>query len=169
MEPYLRQWFIHENGGVEPVRLRRGTPESNIFQAFISKKPEDWSSVPEEGCVAIIVPQYKGLDPEYWCYLPPRAKQTLYNCIKSSFDVQLFKELNGVMERRVLLRDIIDSYMEKHGIEDTETNWNALAKIFMWYFKGFLSFMSAVSNMSVLSAHNPSNNLSILTTQKHSS
>ena len=34
MEPYLRQWFIHENGGVEPVRLRRGTPESNIFQAF---------------------------------------------------------------------------------------------------------------------------------------
>lgn len=131
MEPYLRQWFIHENGGVEPVRLRRGTPESNIFQAFIGKKPEDWSSVPEEGCVAIIVPQYIGLDPEYWCYLPPRAKQTLYNCIKSSFDVQLFKELNGVMERRVLLRDIIDSYMEKHGIEDTETNWNALAKIFM--------------------------------------
>ena len=130
MEPYLRQWFIHENGGVEPVRLRRGTPESNIFQAFISKKPEEWTAAPEDGSVAIVVPQYKSLDPEYWCYLPPKAARALYNCIKASLDVQLFRELHTIRSKEMQISDLIYAFMEKHGIEDTETNWNTLAKIY---------------------------------------
>ena len=44
MEPYLHQWFVHENDGKEPVSLRRGSPEINIFRAFIAKKPEGWSA-----------------------------------------------------------------------------------------------------------------------------
>lgn len=130
MEPYLRQWFIHENGGVVPVRLRRSSPESNIFQAFISKKPNEVTADEEMEATPIVVPVFRGLDPEYWRYLPPRAMQALYNCIKANFDVQLFTELHGVAKGKALLSDLIYAFMEKHGIEDTETNWNALAKIY---------------------------------------
>jgi hypothetical protein len=132
MEPYLHQWFVHENDGKEPVSLRRGSPEINIFRAFIAKKPEGWSAEDEkeEGAVAIAVPQFKMLDPEYWCYLPPMAKQALYNCIKASLDVQLFQELHFVRPQGLMLRDLVYAFMEKHGIEDTETNWNTLSKIY---------------------------------------
>lgn len=139
MEPYLRQWFIHENGGEVPVHLRRGTPESDIFQAFISKAPEGWEATPEEGSVPIVVPMYKSLNPENWCYLPPRAMQTLYNCIKASFDVQLFQELNAIGQKGTLLSDLIYSFMEKHGIEDDQTNWHTLAKIFMRKRKSYMA------------------------------
>lgn len=138
MEPYLRQWFIHENGGKVPVDLHRSSPESNIFQAFIAKAPEDWCQTPDEDSVPIIVPVFKGLNPECWCYLPPRAMQTLYNCIKSSFDVQLFQELHSIGQKGTLLSDLIYSFMEKHGIEDDETNWNTLAKIYMRKRKNYM-------------------------------
>ncbi len=130
MEPYLKQWFIHEHGGVTPVSLLRNSPERNIIQAFISTKPSGWVAQPIENGVPIEVPVIHGLDPEYWCFLPPRACQTLYNCIKSCFDSQLFGELHTIRSKDVLLTDLIYAFMEKHGIEDTETNWNTLAKIY---------------------------------------
>ena len=132
MEPYLRQWFIHENEGKEPVSIRRGSPEMNIFRAFIAKKPAGWTAEEEKtpDSVAIIVPQFKMLDAEYWCYLPPRAKQALYNCIKACLDVQLFQEIHVIRQQGLMLRDLVYAFMEKHGIEDTETNWNTLSKIY---------------------------------------
>ena len=32
LEPYLAQWFIHEQGGEHPVTLTRGSAESDILE-----------------------------------------------------------------------------------------------------------------------------------------
>ena len=31
MPSYLRQWFIHQHGGSEPVKLNRFSPESDLL------------------------------------------------------------------------------------------------------------------------------------------
>lgn len=130
MEPYLRQWFVHESGGEVPVRLRRSSPESAIVHTFIARRPDGWTVNAHEGSIPIVVPTIKGLDPNVWCYLPPAAMQALYNCIKNRFDVQLFTEIHDIRVKGRLLKDIFYAFMEKHGMEDTETNWNTIAKIY---------------------------------------
>lgn len=37
LEPYLAQWFIHENGQEHPVSLRRGSAESDILELFLQQ------------------------------------------------------------------------------------------------------------------------------------
>ena len=42
LEPYLAQWFIHEQGGASPVNLIKGSVESKILYTFLTKPPKDY-------------------------------------------------------------------------------------------------------------------------------
>ena len=82
LEPYLRDWFIHLHGGNYPVRLMRGCAESDVLAKALMRQPEgEPIPKPEEGDVAIVIPQFRHRDPVYFNYLPKHGGVT---CIGSA-------------------------------------------------------------------------------------
>ncbi|WP_407405099.1 hypothetical protein [Sodaliphilus sp.] len=131
MEDYLAQWFIHANGGESPVRLIRGSVESNILELFLQKIPRGLEPQTEakEGQVAIRIPVFKSKDPAYYRYLGPKGRNALTTCIRNRFDVELWKDLHKVGVVSTKRQDqVIYAWMEMHGIELEEKNWCAIAK-----------------------------------------
>ena len=129
LEDYLAQWFIHEQGGEVPVHLLRGSVESKILENFIAKRPND--VLPEtagEGRLAIAIPTFRHRPPATYNFLPQRATAALLNIIRNRFDISMWNELHhfGKIDKRQ--DDLIYAFMEKHGIEASEKNWNAIAK-----------------------------------------
>ena len=132
LEPYLAQWLIHECGGENPIRVKRGSAEADILELWRTKPPKDpqWQPqlTPLPGQVEIILPYFQTKNIRYNSFLSPRGEICLRACLKNRFRVQLWKELHtiGNVIRR---NDIaISEWMEAHGIEDNDTNWNTIAK-----------------------------------------
>ena len=128
IEPYLKQWFIHEHGGEYPVSLVRGSVESCMLKQFIEKRNEEEATNIDERTLAIYIPTFKDKDPRTYFYLPNRVKVALHKCIKNRFDIQMWQDLHQFSNLGLQIDDIIYAWMEQHGIEPTETNWNAIAK-----------------------------------------
>ena len=129
LEDYLAQWFIHENGGEVPVHLTRGSVESKILEVYLTHRPED--QLPEiggEGKLAIAIPSFRNRPPEVFNYLPQRALSSLLTIIRNRFDIQLWTDLHHFGKISKRQDELSYAGMEKHGIEMTETNWNAIAK-----------------------------------------
>ena len=133
LEPYLAQWFIHDCGGEVPVRLKRGSAECDILEALLQTPPKDGSYSPQlapmEGQVEIILPNFRYKDTRYYYYLSTHAAMVLHACIRNRFNVQLWKDLHTI--RNITRRNdiTISEWMDAHGIEDDERNWNTIAKI----------------------------------------
>lgn len=129
LEDYLSQWFIHEQGGENPVRLTRGSIESALLEQFLQKPPKDY--FPEmggEGKLAIVIPCFRYKSPETFFYLPPKAQDALVACIRNRFDICMWTTLHKFSSIFQRQDHLIYAFMEKHGIEMTEKNWNAIAK-----------------------------------------
>ena len=133
LEPYLAQWLIHECGGETPIRMKRGSAEADILELWLSKPPKDpeWSPqlTPLPGQVEVILPYFNNKNIRYNYYLSPRGEVCLHACIKNRFRVQLWKDLytiGNVTKRNDIA---ISEWMEAHGIEVNDTNWNTIAKI----------------------------------------
>ena len=145
VEPYLKQWFVHEQGGDYPVNLIRGSVESDMLRLFLENKSADSAPVIDDRTLAINIPSYKKKDPRTYNYLPPMAKVALHKCIKNRFDVQMWQDLHHFSNLGIQIDDLIYAWMEKHGIELTETNWNAIAKRYQRKRKAYLSYNSKKS------------------------
>lgn len=129
LEDYLAQWLIHEHGGSVPVQFIRGSVESKILEVYLTHRPEDL--LPEiggEGKLAIAIPSFRNRPPEVFNYLPQRALSSLLTMIRNRFDIQLWNDLHNFGRISKRQDELIYAWMEKHGIEMTETNWNAIAK-----------------------------------------
>lgn len=128
LEDYIAQWFIHEQGGVVPVQLTRGSVESKLLEVYLTHRPED--ALPElgEGMTAVAIPSFRNRPPEVFNYLPKSALNSLLNIIRSRFDVRLWEELHHFGKIGKRQDELIYAWMEKHRIEPTEKNWNAIAK-----------------------------------------
>ena len=132
LEPYLLQWLIHESGQEPPIEIKPRSPEADILQLYLTLPPkEDYTPQfePKEGELEILIPYFRHPDTRKYFYLPKKGMIALKECIKNRFRVQLWKDLHtiGVLIKR---KDIsISEWMEEHGIEETETNWNTIAKI----------------------------------------
>lgn len=128
LAPYLAQWFVHRHGGNEPVRLRRGSPESDIMQLFLSRRPDGVApQCATDGATAIEVPYFRGKDPRVYTYMPERALAALANNIRVQFDVEMWADLHNFGNIGAEQQELIYAWMDKHGIECTETNWQAIA------------------------------------------
>lgn len=130
LDDYLAEWFINEHGGNNPVRLKRGSPECDIVELYMAVPPRD-DYIPEMGelfQVPVLFPHTRGKDPQYYHYLPPKAYAALVACIRTRFDVQMWEELHRFGYIGKQKSELIYAWMEKHGIEDTERNWCAIAK-----------------------------------------
>lgn len=129
LESYLSQWFVNRHGGVNPVKLRRGCAESDILEVFLTQPPSGYVPAPcPEGSVPVIIPAYKYKPAHVYNYLPPAAVDAFVHEVRKQFDVELWSDLFrfGNIGRR---RDnLIYAWMEAHGIEATDRNWNAIAK-----------------------------------------
>lgn len=133
LEPYLAQWLQHESGGEYPIRIKRGSAESDILECYLRAQPKDEDYIPqvkaEEGQVEIVLPCFKRKDIRTYNYLPPRAAVSLQECIRNRFRVALWKDLYTI-GNVVMRTDItISRWMTAHGIQDDDRNWNTIAKI----------------------------------------
>ncbi len=129
LEDYLADWFVHDQGGENPVHLTRGSVESKILEVFLTHRPEDQlPDVAGDGKLAIIIPSFRNRPPEVFNYLPQHALSSLLNIIRSRFDIQLWNELHHFGKITNRQDELIYAWMEKHGIAMTEKNWNAIAK-----------------------------------------
>ncbi len=129
MEPYLRQWFVNSMGGVEPVRLFKGSIESKIVQQFVrSPRANDTPKLPDPGDLAVIIPHTPGVKPWIQNYFSPKATEALMDAIRARFDVDLFTTLHKCGVIGSSQKILIESFMDSRGIEDTETNFNTLVK-----------------------------------------
>ena len=129
LEDYLAQWFIHEHGGEVPVHLIRGSVESKILEVYLTHRPEDLlPDIGGEGKLAIAIPSFRNRPPEVFNYLPKAALNSLLSIIRSRFDVKLWEELHHFGKIGKRQDELIYAWMNKHGIDSTEKNWNAIAK-----------------------------------------
>lgn len=129
MEDYLAQWFVHEQGGTDPVQLMRGSVESKLLELYLAHRPDDL--LPDtrgEGKVAIAIPSFRNRPAEVFNYLPPRAMASLQAIVRDRFDLQLWQDLHKFGRIGKRQDELIYAWMEKHGIAMTETNWNSIAK-----------------------------------------
>ncbi len=112
-----------------PVHLTRGSVESKILEVYPAHRPEDkLPDTPGEGKLAIAIPSFRNRPPEVFNYLPQRAVSSLLATIRNRFDIQLWNDLHHFGKITKRQDELIYAWMEKHGIEMTETNWNAIAK-----------------------------------------
>lgn len=130
LDPYLAQWFVHDCGGEVPCILQKGSVESKVLEVYLQRLPHSVQPQLEAGTgeIAIAIPAFRHRPAETYNYLPKRATSALLNCIRNRFDVALWNDLHhfGKIGRRQ--DELIYAWMEKHGIEPTEANWNAIAK-----------------------------------------
>ena len=126
LEPYLAQWLAHQSGGSNPIPIKRGSSEADLLELFLKKEPKDPDYIPQikplPGQVEILLPAFKHKDTRTYHYLPPRGEICLHACIRNRFKVQLWKDIQT-------LQNVIEEWMEAHGIEVDDTNWNTIAKI----------------------------------------
>ena len=128
LEDYLAQWFVNEQGGSVPVHLPRNSIESKILELFLTRQPADVPELGGPGKVAIAIPSFRVKPAITYNYLPKHAMMALVDCIRDRFDVALWTDLHrfGVIGRRQ--DELIYAWMEKHGIDIDERNWNSIAK-----------------------------------------
>lgn len=144
LEPYLKDWFINENGGTNPLKLKKGSQEHDILKLFLEKSPNDYvPHIKQDNEVAIELPFFKNKDPRTYNYLPARALDALRDTIRTRFTIQLWEDLHNFGSIGKRQDNLIYAWMHKHGIEDTETNWCAISKI---YYRKRKVYLGKVKN-----------------------
>ena len=129
LEDYLAQWFIHEQGGNLPVKLIRGSMESGLLEQFLQTPPPDYEpDFGGDGKIAIEIPNFRSKDTRDNYYLPKKARELLIACIRNRFDIALWNSIHRFYNIFKRQDELIYAFMEKHGIEQNEKNWNAIAK-----------------------------------------
>ena len=130
LDPYLAQWLAHEHGG-NVVEFPKNSTENDILELGLMRPPYFASAnEPGKDKVPIGVPWFKSKNVRFNNYLSARSRRALAQCIRTRFVVALWKDLYkfGYIGKRK--QDLIWAWMDAHGIEMTETNWNTIAKIY---------------------------------------
>lgn len=131
MEPYLAEWYINENEGEHPIHLQRGSVESDIVSLFLMRRPKDKEpDLGQDANIRIVIPYFKNRDPQYFNYLPERAKTALVKTIYTRFVVQLWQDLHKVENLSGIITEIIYGWMEMHGITPTPENCETLRQCY---------------------------------------
>lgn len=154
LEDYLAQWFINDHGGGEPVKLTRGSVESKILEVYLAPLPAGAApDLPGPGDVAILIPTFRAKPATTYNHLPKHARAALLNVIRERFDIQLWQDLHvfGKISKRQ--DELIYAWMEKHGIEMTDKNWNAIAKRYQRQREVYLSRDRAKCSYSRSKSH----------------
>lgn len=77
------------------------------------------------------VPTFKGINPASRNFLSDSGKTALVSACKRLFRSQMYMELCELFAHDVQITDIIYDFMDKHGIERTETNWESIRQMYL--------------------------------------
>lgn len=128
---YLSQWLVHRHGGQSPIAFVRGSVESKMLQRVTVKLPA--GQLPQRqqpGEIAIIIPYSKTHDPRTYNYITETGKRCLMQLIKNAFDVEVWEFLHDFGRIGKKQKDLIYLFMEQNGIQETGSDWDAIAKIY---------------------------------------
>jgi hypothetical protein len=111
----------------------RNSQESGVIQAHLQKQPSDKPApVPEGATIAIVIPSFPYKPVEYYNFVPRIGLEHLADTIRNRFQVELFDDIHEA--RRITPKTRIDllvqAWMEDHCIEDDDTNFRTLLKIY---------------------------------------
>ena len=129
LEDYLVQWLHHEYG--DPIVFPRNSAENDVIELGITTLPKDTApNLPSDGNVAIQLPTFKYKDTRNKNFLPKKGRNALKRCIRARFQICLWQDLHKFGNIGEQKQDLIYVWMEAHGIEATETNFNTISKIY---------------------------------------
>ena len=138
-EPYLQQWLIHENGDELPILFPKLSVENRILETYLIKRPSHVSAeFPNPGSIAIGIPHFRHTNPEVYNYLPKGAKTELHEVIRNRFIIQLWTDLHRFGHIGKRKDHLVEAWMEAHGIEVNDTNFNTILKIIQRQHKSYI-------------------------------
>lgn len=128
-EDYLRQWFIHINGGSSPVRLKKNTPESNCLQFALRSKSENISSPEIDGIpLVVFIPCFRFKNPKDYNSITETGRKMFLSILRMRFDEQIWYDLHSIYNFGIPKEDLIYTWMESHGIDPTEKKFQCCCK-----------------------------------------
>lgn len=126
-EDYLRQWCIHDAGGLSPVRLRKNSPESNCLQfCLVPKRKAEQEPEISGTPLVVIIPCFRYRNPEVYNHITAMGRKAFLGILKKRFDIQLWADLHCIYSFGLKKEDMVYAWMESHGIEPTEKNYFAV-------------------------------------------
>lgn len=130
LEAFLAQWFRHRHGGLPyTVRLVRGSVESKRLKALLDVPPSGYVPRPApEGCVAVAIPSFPAKDPRQFNYVSPQGINALVETLRDLFDLELHDYYVKTYIKGSRIDYMIEAWMEMHGIEFNDTNYNSVKK-----------------------------------------
>lgn len=130
---YLDQWLRHEYWDEETQRVvfPRGSAPRAVLGAVLRKPPKRY--LPSNGpcTLPVEVPTFKGVNPATFNYLTLSGHSALISACKTLFKACLFTELSGLFEHDIQITDIIYDFMDRHGIERHERNWETIRQMYL--------------------------------------
>ena len=129
---YLRQWLRHDFWDPESERVvfPRGSAPRAVLSSMLRKAPRDYRPADHTGLLAVEVPTFKGLNPATFNFLSPTGQTALISTCKKLFQATLSNELHELFSHDVQITDIIYEFMDRHGIERTEKNWETIRQMY---------------------------------------
>lgn len=129
---YLDQWLRHDFWDADTQRIvfPRGSAPRAVLSSLLRKAPRNYMQGDTSGLLPIEVPSFKGINPASFNYLSEAGQSALISTCKKLFRSTLFNELHELFDHDVQITDIIYDFMDRHGIERTERNWETIRQMY---------------------------------------
>jgi len=140
LPPYLVQWYKHAMDCPKTIRLPKQSVESRVILFHLRKRKKDeMDPEPEtDSYLEIEIPKFRDIDWKRYCMLTDEGFESLRSVIRARFRDAMFRDLmpliNSITLRTALMQnekqELIMQWMKISGIEDTETNFRSVLKVF---------------------------------------
>lgn len=129
---YLDQWLRHHYWDEETQRVvfQRGSAPQAVLYSLLRQPPRGYLEKPDPALLPVEVPTFKGINPATRNYLSEDARAALVSACKKLFRATLYNELHPLFFHDVQITNIIYDFMDRHGIERTETNWETIRQMY---------------------------------------
>lgn len=129
---YLAQWLRHDYWDEESGRVvfPQGSAPRAVLQSLLRRPPRGWTQGDTTGLLRVEVPSFKGVNPATFNYLSAEGQSALMSACKSLFKSVLFLELSPLFPHDVQITNVVYDFMERHGIERDERNWETIRQMY---------------------------------------
>lgn len=131
MPDYLAQWLMNEFWSEEcrMIVFPRGSAAACVLSSCLCKAP---ACMPVySGGLPVAIPTVRGLNPAVYNHVTKKGQAALVATCRRMFKAMLYQELGNLFEHDVAVSDLIYAFLEKHGIEDSPKNWEAVRQIYI--------------------------------------
>lgn len=115
VKPFVAQWMRYHFGN--PAVFPVGDAVNLTIRKFLTRLPPDAQPVPpEEGDVAVCIPDSKAKPVVSYNYLTPNGRKAVVEEIESIFMLNMWTELTDICGQGYRMITAIRSWCEMHGI-----------------------------------------------------